>query len=277
MKSLSNKFDFAPFKPDVQLSELLKNGYVQVLFWSFIGLLVFIQDYVDSTVNNHGYYISESLAFKCFWLLFIPISILWFKILDLAYSKQIRSRLTAHSTVIVAALTMSFIHLLLFALLLTGISRVFLTASWSFTWILTDAIAERFYFPFSTYLIFAIVYLGFKRRESIKVYPKKLSIKHGKKSYLVDLEDIKWISVENSVTRIHTDFKKYIYQGSLNQILKELNPNHFKRIHRSTIIRINAVRQTNSRLNGDYDVEMKDGTILRLSRNYVKAVKTELF
>ncbi len=75
---------------------------------------------------------------------------------------------------------------------------------------------------------------------------------------------------------IHTDDKEYIHGGSLKAILKKLDPDQFQRVHRSTIINIQSVKELKSRLNGDYDILMQDETVLRLSRNYVRALRGKL-
>jgi two-component system LytT family response regulator len=47
----------------------------------------------------------------------------------------------------------------------------------------------------------------------------------------------------------------------------------FVRIHRSTIVNIQSVSKWTSRGNGDYDLLMSEGTLLRLSRNYAQAFR----
>ena len=59
---------------------------------------------------------------------------------------------------------------------------------------------------------------------------------------------------------------------SLKRIINDL-PENFKRIHRSTIVIADYIKESNSRGNGDYNVIMKCDRILRLSRNYAKPLK----
>lgn len=47
-----------------------------------------------------------------------------------------------------------------------------------------------------------------------------------------------------------------------------LNPNAFARIHRSTIVRIDRVREMTPLVNGDQVVILRDGTKLEMSRTY---------
>ncbi|HTK74822.1 MAG TPA: LytTR family DNA-binding domain-containing protein, partial [Gemmataceae bacterium] len=48
----------------------------------------------------------------------------------------------------------------------------------------------------------------------------------------------------------------------------KLDPKRFLRIHRSTIINIERVRELQPYFHGDYIVLLQDGTELTLSRNY---------
>lgn len=60
--------------------------------------------------------------------------------------------------------------------------------------------------------------------------------------------------------------------NSLKHIIKRL-PENFKRIHKSTIVNVDYISEFKSRGNGDYDVIMNDGSVLRLSRNYREELK----
>jgi len=271
MKHLSTKM----LKQQATFSELLKNPYVQTIFWLFIAVLVFIQDYVDASINSLGYFISESLVFKTFWLLFIPLSLGWFKVLD-TFLERIRNT-GLWVLAVILPFFIGLIHLLTFSALLKTLSDLLLIDSWQFFWLFSEAISERAYFTLAIYLLFGLVYLWLRKQESAKKeWPELLTVKSGQKSQIINTKDIGWISVENAVTIINTKERKHIYGGSLKSIMQKLNPDEFKRIHRSTIINISHVKELKSRLNGDYDTIMKDGTVLRLSRNYVKSVKGRL-
>ena len=65
---------------------------------------------------------------------------------------------------------------------------------------------------------------------------------------------------------IHLEKRKYLYSETLKTICDQLDNNTFIRIHKSTIVNISKVRSFKSRLNGDYDLLLTDGSSLRLSR-----------
>lgn len=55
----------------------------------------------------------------------------------------------------------------------------------------------------------------------------------------------------------------------------KLDTRTFVRVHKSTIVNLEKVSSFKSRLNGDYDLLLKNGTIVRLSRTYAANFKNE--
>lgn len=54
----------------------------------------------------------------------------------------------------------------------------------------------------------------------------------------------------------------------MNRLERELDPTRFVRIHRSTIVPIDRIRELVPGFHGDFEVTLKDGTRVMLSRNY---------
>ena len=114
-----------------------------------------------------------------------------------------------------------------------------------------------------------------KKHSEKPEYTKTLSVKNGKKSTILKTDNIKWISSDGPYLFIHTPGKKYLVTDSLKNIVTAL-PENFKRIHRSTIVNVDLIVEIKSRLNGDYDLTLRDGNVIRLSRNYSKSLKGSL-
>ena len=64
-----------------------------------------------------------------------------------------------------------------------------------------------------------------------------------------------------------------MHKTTLGKIQEELQSDQFIRIHKSTIVNIQQIASFRSRQNGDYDIVLKDQTLLRLSRNYASDFK----
>ena len=66
--------------------------------------------------------------------------------------------------------------------------------------------------------------------------------------------------------------KKILVRGKISDFEKQLPPEKFYRIHRSTIVNVNRIREMQSLLYGEYAVILTDGTRLRLSRSFRERV-----
>jgi two-component system, LytTR family, response regulator len=107
-----------------------------------------------------------------------------------------------------------------------------------------------------------------------------LSVNLGKKNVLVHIADIVSIQAATPYVALHTKTGKHLYSASLKEMIALLDGheygNEFVRIHKSTIVNIKHVVQYISRLNGDYDVTLADGSVVRMSRNYSSVFKQKL-
>ncbi|HKK12164.1 MAG TPA: LytTR family DNA-binding domain-containing protein [Flavobacteriaceae bacterium] len=151
--------------------------------------------------------------------------------------------------------------------------------SWRLSWLLTEKFSNRLYITFFFYIFIPSAYFWIKRkRETLNPKPsnlKTITVKNGRKSIFVEVDSIEWISSDGPYILLHTAAKRHLIHNSLKNIITTL-PDNFRRIHRSTIVNINMIKELKSRMNGDYDVIMNDNTLLRLSRNYTKGLKGTL-
>lgn len=98
-------------------------------------------------------------------------------------------------------------------------------------------------------------------------------VAHGGQKMKVSADSILYISAQTPYVSLHLEGKKFLMAGSLASIGDRLDPERFIRIHRSTIVQLEKVVSYQSRLNGDYDACLCDGTLLRVSRNYAASFK----
>ncbi|MFN2492951.1 MAG: LytR/AlgR family response regulator transcription factor [Pyrinomonadaceae bacterium] len=69
-----------------------------------------------------------------------------------------------------------------------------------------------------------------------------------------------------TATAIHPRQKTVLLRMSMNGLEDKLNPKTFVRIHRSTIVNFNRVKELQQAPSGEYAVVLKNGTQLKLSR-----------
>lgn len=277
MTSLKSTYIKSIFLPKLNLED----GKTKYIYWLFyLGLLMafleFGQDYISSILNENYFSVVQSLSYKLFWLLFPFFSIGLIAWLNRAETYSSKVLYVALSTIIIALIT--FTHLFVFSILLFGISSMLNEEPSSLFYLITVKLSTRLYIGLSIYIIFSAFYYYRSKQKNDGSHVKEqnqsktITVKNGRTSTLVEVTKINWISSDGHYLSVHTDSKKHVILNSLKNIITNL-PENFKRIHRSTIVNTDRVRKLKSRGNGDYDVIMDDGTILRLSRNYTEPLR----
>lgn len=94
-----------------------------------------------------------------------------------------------------------------------------------------------------------------------------INVKEGTKITIVPINEIVYLEAAGNYITIYTASKKYLQKETL-QSLEEKLPGTFVRIHKSTIVNTGYIIEFHSLYNGDYLIKLKNGTEVRLSRNY---------
>src|SRR5262245_15911333 len=89
---------------------------------------------------------------------------------------------------------------------------------------------------------------------------------------IVSTSEVHWIGAAGNYLELHVGpgpgTGTHLVRGTMAQIEAGLDPRRFVRIHRGTMVRVDMVREVISATHGDYDVVLKDGTVLKMSRRY---------
>ena len=109
------------------------------------------------------------------------------------------------------------------------------------------------------------------RRE--RAYPEWFLLKKDGRSYFLRVRDIDWIESSRNNVRLHAGSEIHILQETTSGIEGKLDPRRFMRIHRSTIVNIEKIKEMHPWFSGDYSVTMRDGTQLTMSQTYRDKLK----
>jgi two-component system, LytTR family, response regulator len=107
--------------------------------------------------------------------------------------------------------------------------------------------------------------------ENIKIekkYLARLSIKNGGRILFLDVDEIDWIEAADNYVIVHAGRDSHILHTTMNSLENRLDPSAFLRIHRSTIINLQRVKELHPLFHGEYSIVLKDGTQLASSRSY---------
>jgi len=104
--------------------------------------------------------------------------------------------------------------------------------------------------------------------ESRKQRATRVVIKSAGRIFFLPVEEIDWVEAADNYVRIHAGVEAHLVRETLQSLEGRLDPARFLRIHRSTIVNLDRIRELHPLFHGDYAVRLRDGTELTLSRNY---------
>jgi two-component system LytT family response regulator len=107
-------------------------------------------------------------------------------------------------------------------------------------------------------------------------YVKRISVQLGERTIVIPVADIDWIRADDNYVRIHAGGSTYLHRETLSHLHASLDPGHFLRIHRSTVVNINRIREVHTLFQGHAEVVLHDGTRLDLSRRFRQAARSAL-
>ena len=249
-------------------------GILIVVFISIIGLTIF-QDFLESIRSGSSFYFSESLLFKSIWFLFIPI----LGVLSITLKNQNLYRFRKTISLILAPI---LIHLALLIFVFILLSVLFYNGRYDIYKILAYTLANDLYKLVIVYSVFVFGHkdLSYRLTDIVSLESKscisKIIIGNGKNNIVVEVNDIYQITAETPYISIQLNDKKYLHTETLKSMSTQLNKKNFVRVHKSTIVNLDKVVSLKSRLNGDYDISLKNGVEIRLSRTYVANFKSKL-
>ncbi len=100
-------------------------------------------------------------------------------------------------------------------------------------------------------------------------FSDRLLIREEARAYFVNVREISWIESERNYLMLHCGAKSHTMRGTLDSIEEMLDPKLFARINRSSIVRLDAIRELLPWFHGEYKVILHDKTELRWSRRYL--------
>jgi two-component system LytT family response regulator len=99
-----------------------------------------------------------------------------------------------------------------------------------------------------------------------------LALKIDGRVQLIDPSTIDWIAADDDHVIVHSGGATWRARETLREASRRLDPSRFVQIHRSTIVRLAAVRELQPWFHGDYIAILHSGAKLRLSRSYRDSV-----
>ena len=97
---------------------------------------------------------------------------------------------------------------------------------------------------------------------------ERILVKSAGRISFLKADEVDWIEAQGDYVRLHTSGKKHLIREKISELEQQLSAERFIRIHRSTIVNIDRIKEMQPLFYGEYSVILHDGTRLTLSRSY---------
>ena len=101
----------------------------------------------------------------------------------------------------------------------------------------------------------------------------RLVIKAKGRVVFLDLDEIDWVGAAANYVRLNVGKESYLLRETISRTSERLNPDHFIRVHRSTIVNVRKIKELIPVNSGEYIVVLKSGKELSCSRGYRRGLQ----
>lgn len=101
----------------------------------------------------------------------------------------------------------------------------------------------------------------------------KIVIKDRDEITLLNQAEIAWLDAAGDYVCIHANGETHIKRSTLKELLDELDPSTFKRVHRSTIVNLNMIEKVIPHTKGEFFLVLEEDHKIKVSRNYRDVIK----
>jgi two-component system LytT family response regulator len=99
-------------------------------------------------------------------------------------------------------------------------------------------------------------------------FAERLVVKSAGRVVFVKVDEIDWVDAAGNYVKLHVHGEGHLLRETMSHLEERLDPKRFLRIHRSTIVNIERIKELQQQFHGDYLVVLKSGQRLTLSRSY---------
>ena len=107
-------------------------------------------------------------------------------------------------------------------------------------------------------------------------FPSKILVQKNSKLVSLSVEDIYWIEAYGNYAKLHLKNHFYLSNYGIAELETRLDPSLFLRVHRSSIINLNKVKEVHKHLKNYFVLLLNDNKI-KVSRTYISAIKNIVF
>jgi two-component system LytT family response regulator len=98
--------------------------------------------------------------------------------------------------------------------------------------------------------------------------PGRLAIRVEGSTLFLRADEIDWLEAHNNHVRVHTAAKTHLVRETLTNFLRRLPPGRFLRVHRSSAVNVERIKEVQPWFAGDYVLILVDGSRVTSGRSY---------
>jgi two-component system, LytTR family, response regulator len=100
----------------------------------------------------------------------------------------------------------------------------------------------------------------------------RLLVPKGERLQLIESAAIQWLEADDNYVHVHAGSQQYLLRRTLTDLLAQLGEQRFVRIHKSAAVNVGEILSLTPLFKGDYELELRGGHTLRLSRRFRDAL-----
>lgn len=106
--------------------------------------------------------------------------------------------------------------------------------------------------------------------------PRRLALPIGRRMQMVELDELDCALAQANYVELKVGTRSFVLRETISGFHARLDPQRFLRIHRSAIVRIDAIREVEPLASGRYRVNLHSGLRLVSGRSYRDALRAAL-
>ena len=114
------------------------------------------------------------------------------------------------------------------------------------------------------------------KTENKTSYDSHIFVQKSEKLLNLSVEEIMFLEASGDYTILTTKGDQFVSSSGIGKLEEILNPETFIRVHRSTIININFLKEIEKHFNGGMIVKMQTGKSFPVSRTYAKVIRKKV-
>jgi len=107
-------------------------------------------------------------------------------------------------------------------------------------------------------------------------YDSHVFVQKSEKLFNLPVDEIVYLEASGDYTVISTKNDQFVSSSGIGKLEELMNPDTFIRVHRSTIVNVNYLKEIERHFNGGMVVKMQNGKSFPVSRTYAKLIRKKV-